>query len=329
MLHPPGFFRVSFLSRFLRRRTAATLLSVSALLSAVAATPVDGPRSLLLDAAEISPGSIVAVGERGTISLSADAGQTWTGAKTPGDVTLTGVSFAPDGSRGWAVGHDALILTSTDRGRTWTKQWQGENLEESFLDVIALDARHVLAVGAYGLCLASNDAGTTWTRRKLSEDDLHFNRITRAPGGRLYLAGERGTLLASDDRGASWTKLNPPYEGSFYGVLTVDDQTLLAYGLRGNVFRSRDAGRSWTKVDLAQPAFIATAVRTADRRIYLAGQSRSLFVSLDDGASFAPHPAPPAMAVAELVALPSGALLALGESGRLLIATAQPAARQP
>jgi photosystem II stability/assembly factor-like uncharacterized protein len=321
-------------SRFipLSRRLAATAF-LSVCLGAgltLAAAPAEAPRSLLLDGVELAPGgTIVAVGERGLIALSADAGQTWSAATSPTRATLTGVTFAPDGSRGWAVGHDALILTSADRGRTWAKQWQGENLEDSLLDVLALDVRHVLAVGAYGLFLASTDGGATWTRRKLNDDDLHFNRITAAPGGRLYLAGERGTLLASDDRGASWAKLAAPYEGSFYGVLALDDRTLLAYGLRGHVFRSRDGGQSWTQVPLAQPAFIATAARTADRRIFLAGQARSLFVSDDDAATFGPASVPPTMAVAELLALPSGGLLALGENGRLRIEPAKSPARAP
>lgn len=271
----------------------------------------------------------MAVGERGGAAVSADGGSTWLPAVVPSRTTLTGVAFSPDAAQGWAVGHEALILTSNDRGRSWSRQWQGDNLEDSFLDVIALDARHVIAIGAYGLYLASADGGITWSRRKIADDDLHFNRITRAPGGRLYIAGERGTLLASDDRGATWSRLESPYEGSFYGVLPIDEKTLIAYGLRGHVFRSPDAGLSWKRVSLAQPASIATAARSGDRRIYLAGQARSMFVSLDDGVSFVPVADPPSMAVAEVLALSSSGLLLVGESGVHLPAPATVAPRAP
>src|SRR5690606_13888501 len=137
--------------------------------------------------------------------------------------TLTGVSFATHAAPqlGWAVGHDALILHSTDEGRTWVKQYQGDDLEESFLDVLALDAQRVIAVGAYGLFAITADGGRTWTRRKIDADDYHLNRITRGPSGTLYLAGEHGTLLRSADNGQTWTPIPAPYEGSFYGILPI------------------------------------------------------------------------------------------------------------
>jgi photosystem II stability/assembly factor-like uncharacterized protein len=302
------------------RRSALRLLAVALAVVLVPpavslAQPSPPPRALLLDATLAGPGTVIAVGERGTVLLSTDAGRTWTRAPAPVHATLTGVSFAPGSPHGWAVGHDALILTSADSGRTWTRQFQGENLEDSFLDVLALDTRHVLAVGAYGLFYATTDGGATWTRRPLGEDDFHFNRLTSGPTGKLYLAGERGTLLRSSDRGATWTKLPAPYEGSFYGVFPLAENILLAHGLRGRVFRSTDDGGTWNTVETPAPVLLATAARTADGALWLAGQARTLLVSRDDGRSFSAAPHPPAMAVAELLPLPGPRLLAFGELG--------------
>src|SRR5688572_16714729 len=47
---------------------------------------------------------LVAVGERGTVLLSDDAGASWRQARVPVQVTLTAVRFV-DERTGWAAGH--------------------------------------------------------------------------------------------------------------------------------------------------------------------------------------------------------------------------------
>jgi photosystem II stability/assembly factor-like uncharacterized protein len=58
---------------------------------------------------------LVAVGDRGHILYSDDQGSTWTQAKVPTRQLLTAVFFIDD-KQGWAVGHDAQILSSSDGG---------------------------------------------------------------------------------------------------------------------------------------------------------------------------------------------------------------------
>ena len=304
---PAFFFSMSPVATLRRLMLAATTVTLAF------AAPV-APRMLLLDGATAGPDAVV-VGERGTILRSRDQGRSWFGASCPTGATLTGVSFAHGTPRGWAVGHDALILATGDAGRTWQKQWQGGNLQDSFLDVLAIDAQHVLAIGAYGLFVSTADGGKTWAHRKIIDEDYHLNRITRGPGGTLYIAGEHGTLLRSDDAGATWEHIDSPYDGSFYGILPLDTRTLLAYGLRGRIFRSADSGATWTAVPNAQRVLIATALHLADGCIVFAGQSRGWFVSRDGGRSVTPWAVPATAAVAELLEMPDGSLLALGEAG--------------
>lgn len=287
--------------------------------AAAPATPV-AARMLLLDGALAGP-DVFAVGERGTILRSPDQGAHWERIEGPTRATLTGVHFTPGAAPqlGWAVGHDAVILATTDGGRTWVKQYQGENLQDSFLDVLALDAQRVIAVGAYGLAVVSIDGGRTWTRKKFTEEDTHFNRITRGPTGTLYLAGERGTLLRSTSRGESWQPIAAPYEGSFYGVLPLDARTLVAHGLRGHVYLSADDGASWRTMSAPEPALLATAVRLKGSQLVFAGQARTLWVSRDQGRTLTPLAGALSTGVAELLELPDGNLLALGEGGATIL----------
>jgi len=276
------------------------------------------PNMLLLDGAHLEQ-RLLAVGERGTILSSPDHGKTWHGLAFPEKSTLTAISFAPDGRHGWIVGHDALILATTDGGITWSRQWQGENLTDSFLDVLALDERHVIAVGAFGLCMETADGGVTWQSRLLLEEDYHLNRLTRGPTGTLYLAGEHGTLLRSRDQGVNWEPIHSPYDGSFYGILPLSDRRLLAYGLRGRLYVSDTDGDEWTPVANERRVLLLTAVQATPGRIIAAGQARAFFAI--DGKTLAIEPCFPAMqtAVAELLLMPDRSLLALGESGATLL----------
>ena len=300
---------------------ASRVLFIGAALACALATRAadPAPGTLLLDGAVIGS-EVIVVGERGTISRSSDSAQTWQPVRSTVSAMLTGVSFAPGETarQGWAVGHEAVIVFTADGGRTWTKQYQGENLQDSFLDVLALDAQRVIAVGAYGLYQATTDGGKTWTRRKLSADDYHFNRISRGPTGTLYLAGEHGTLLRSGDDGATWTPIPAPYDGSFYGILPLDRQRLFAHGLRGHLYRSVDDGAKWEAIPTPHPTLIATALRMKSNTIVLGGQARGLMVSRDFGRSVDAFPEL-TTAVSELLELANGTVLALGEGGAALL----------
>jgi photosystem II stability/assembly factor-like uncharacterized protein len=282
------------------------------------------PPRLLLDVARVGR-DLVTVGERGAILRSSDEGKTWQASPRVTKATLTGVAFAPAldsaaAGRGWAVGHDAIILTTIDGGRTWSKQYQGDDLEESLLDVLAVDAQRVLAIGANRLFLETDDGGSSWRRRSIVEEESHLNRITRGPTGTLYIAGEHGTLLRSTDRGLTWTRISAPSDGSFYGILALDASQLLAYGLRGRVYRSLDDGGSWELIPTPQPSLLAAAVQLKSEVILLAGSAPTLLASRDRGKTFDPVGPTGAQSISDILELPDGNVLAVGESGVVAIA---------
>lgn len=306
----------------------ATALAGLTLLVAPALSAATGlaARTLLLDAA-LAGETVLAVGERGTILRSSD-GRTWSEAASTTVATLTGVSFA-SAKVGWAVGHDALILVTTDGGTTWSKQWQGENLTDSFLDVLAVTEEHAIAVGAYGLFAETHDGGKTWGRRSVIQDDYHLNRISRGPSGTLYIAGEHGTVLRSPDSGFTWEAIPTEYDGSFYGVLPLGSQSLLAHGLRGRVFRTDNDGIDWAPVSTNETALLATGVRLSNGGVVLAGQARALLASRDARESFVRREVGVSTGIAELLELPNGSLLAVGEAGATIIDVAGLIAADP
>lgn len=297
----------NLLSRFLLLAT----LGLAPLALAVNTEP-----NMLLLGGSLTKDAVVLVGERGTILRSTDSGRSWHSQASGVSATLTAVSFADDGLHGWACGHDALILATNDGGETWTPAFQGENREDSFLDIIAIDQNTIIAVGAYGYYVESRDMGLTWQSRMVQDEDSHLNRITRAPDETLYLAGERGSLLFSADRGSHWQPIPAPYQGSFYGILPLQNGALLAHGLRGHIFLSANQGDDWTPIPIDSHPLLSVAYQGLDGTIILAGQSRAFLISKDDGATFRPWPEVQLITgLAAIIQSPDGQLWGLGEAG--------------
>ncbi len=80
-------------------------------------------QSLLLDIARAGD-RLVIVGERGHIATSDDNGKTWQQSEVPTRSMINAVFFISP-TDGWAVGHDALVLHTSDAGKTWAIQLDG------------------------------------------------------------------------------------------------------------------------------------------------------------------------------------------------------------
>jgi photosystem II stability/assembly factor-like uncharacterized protein len=292
--------------------------------------------SLLLDLA-VAGARLVAVGERGHVLLSDDQGATWRQAKTvPTRAMLTAVFFV-DAQYGWAVGHDETILNSVDGGETWTRTHFAPEAQQPLLDLWFANRVSGIAVGAYGAYFTTNDGGRHWSSAKFAapnasagdtpkhdgeaaplEGDLppdyHLNRIVGV-GNRLYVAAEGGQLYRSDDRGASWRALPSPYEGSFFGLVPIRGEGLLAFGLRGHLFRSADAGETWTRIESGTTAMLTDGVAINDIRVVIGGLAGVLLVSGDAGETFRLTQQDDRRGVSAVLPGPAGAVVLAGEGG--------------
>lgn len=261
---------------------------------------------------------LVAVGERGTILLSDDQGQSWQQAASPVSVSLTRVSFT-DAQHGWAVGHGQVVLATQDGGKSWTRQLDGvqaakleldavnghpqaseeqrkqaqrlvdQGPDKPFLDVHFFDAQRGLVVGAYGAIFATQDGGKTWRSRRADVPNptgRHLNHLL-VQGPSVYLAGEQGALFHAAAPDAAFKPIQTPYAGTFFGIFASSQGDLLAYGLRGNVWRNAAGSETWDKVNTPAPVTITAATRLSDGRLVLVDEAGKLLLSADGGRSFA------------------------------------------
>ena len=269
--------------------------------------------TLALDAVAVG-GKLVAVGERGHILISTDNGATWQQAQVPTRALLTAVDFF-DENLGWAVGHDSVILRTLDGGATWELvNWAPEE-ESPFFDVWFADAENGVAIGAYGAYYATTDGGSTWDFVSVEDTDWHLYKIARANDGRLYIAAEAGYAYRSDDDGETWEELPSDYEGSYFGVLPLEGDSVLIFGLRGHLFRSDDAGESWNEIETGTVSMLTDGLLLEDGTIIITGLGGAVLVSTDGGSSFELHQQANRRGISSILDAGNGSLLMVGEFG--------------
>ncbi|MGB1800402.1 MAG: YCF48-related protein, partial [Gammaproteobacteria bacterium] len=216
--------------------------------------------------------------------------------------TLTNV-FMLNKNTGWALGHDAVIVKTNDGAKTWQKVFSDVDEQAPLLDLYFKDDVNGIVIGAYGLVYVTEDGGKTWNKNELNiagENDnaanreavftdiydIHLNDIAFAGNKRFYIAAESGHVLRSDDDAKSWTDLNLPYQGSFFGVLPLSFNKVLAYGLRGHLYLSSDAGITWEKIETGSTEMLTDGLMLADGSVLISGLAGTLLISTDEGKSF-------------------------------------------
>ncbi|MES2127167.1 MAG: YCF48-related protein [Pseudomonadota bacterium] len=228
---------------------------------------------------------LVAVGQRGHVLLSEDQGQTWSQVGTPASTDLLALSFVT-AREGWAVGHDGIILHTSDAGARWERQFDGRRAtalgDKPLLDVWFANVREGMAVGAFGSAWCTSDGGATWTDCAARIDNpkaLHLNAI-RQVGDALYLVGEQGQVWRQGAGSSYFTAVPTSYRGSLFGI-TGDASQLIAYGLRGSAFRSTDGGRNWTVIETGIRTGITAGLALPGGGFALLGQGGQVLLSRD------------------------------------------------
>ncbi len=258
-------------------------------------------KALFTDIVATDTGAI-AVGERGHI-LKTSNYTDWVQLPVPTRSLLTNVYAR--GANLWAVGHEEIILHSSDGGSTWERQHVNSAALGPLLDILFVDDNRGIAVGAEGKMLTTTDTGKTWVdgnittrvidapkatavvddgEAGLASDDIgvdetppHLNAIVQSKAG-LLIVGETGAAFRSRDEGVSWARMDFPYHGPLFGAIVLDDQSILVYGLAGNAYLTTDLGTSWTKLETNTEASLFGAVAVNGARAVLVG-ARGTFLT--------------------------------------------------
>jgi len=194
----------------------------------------------ILNDIEAKGDGYIAVGERGHILLSKD-GKTWKQVPSPTRAMLNRVHFI-DANNGWIVGHDGVVLRSTDGGQSWQLKHYESEWGKPFYDSQFTSPTTGIVAGSNGRALSTTDGGETWTEITNPVFDTGFNiyGLGALSPTTMIVAGERGMLGRTLDGGETWDMLVPPYIGSYFGVLPTGEFSAILFGLQGRIYYAAD-----------------------------------------------------------------------------------------
>jgi photosystem II stability/assembly factor-like uncharacterized protein len=216
----------------------------------------------------------------GSISKSADGGQTWTTVRTgiPSEAFVRSLALDPASPSTIYAAYSSAdaggILKSADGGQSWTvidtgafpNAWIAVDPETPSI----LYAAYADLSAGSGTISKSTDAGSSWTSSNegLAYPDLHVLAIDPVSPATVYTAGAGG-VFKSDDAGGNWINLAAfrfssliPSAATVRSVLIDSKRPNILYAetLRVNgcvfndktVFKSTDGGATWSD-DISPP----------------------------------------------------------------------------
>jgi photosystem II stability/assembly factor-like uncharacterized protein len=189
------------------------------------------------------------IGMSTTSALAATQGQIRTSA--PPWLSLFGAAIKPDGSI-YVVGSKALLLTSTDHGKTWIQQTLKERPGSALFqdrDLYSIrftaDGNAAWIVGEEGTILYSNDGGKTWTKQQ-SGTTKNLFKVSVVDPQTAAAVGADGTILHTSDGGAHWQSAKSPKLITLFDVTYTDKNTGWAAGEFSTILATKDGGQTWT-----------------------------------------------------------------------------------
>ena len=239
-------------------------------------------------AAALAGKRVVAVGDHGVVLLSDDGAHFRQAKAVPVRSMLTSIQFL-DARRGYAAGHDGVLLGTQDGGDSWTLLRVTPGQEQPILSLHFDSSEHGFAVGLYGWAIETHDGGRSWTERPIGSGDnadRHLYHVFASQRGTLLVAGEAGTVYRSTDGGANWNPVAVGGKGSLWHGAALADGSLLVCGMRGHLYRSLDDGQTWLALYAGSSESLTGIAQQADGSVLVAGMSGTVLRSTDGGATF-------------------------------------------
>ena len=287
-------------------------------------------KALLLDVA-IADGLVVAVGDRGHIVYSEDAGDSWRQAQVPVRVTLTAVTFPESGADGWTVGHQGVILVSHDAGKTWTKQLDGRQAHQLMADVFAkaVEEKTKELEGAKEEERENLKTEREELETRLEDSQAYVEEGPNRPfldvwfrnASEGFAVGAFGLIVSTSDGGKTWTcpaaAIENP-EAYHFNSINMTGGVLYIAGEAGHAWRSLDMGATW---EIVETPYIGSffAIGGDDDSVMFGGMIGNVFLSHDHGDSWVKVASNTRINISSVLTLKDGRLLASQYSSKLLI----------
>jgi len=242
----------------------------------------------------------IAVGERGLIAYSDDAGKQWAQATVPVSSTLTSLYFT-DEQNGWAVGHGGVILHSEDGGITWEKQFDGNQANKLILAQINQKLHRLKQTYETADELEQEDLLLEIEDTEYALSDAEFDAEMGAANPLLdvwfenekhgYVVGAYGFFFATNDGGKNWKFIAERMDNidryHLNAIQKIKGGVLLIAGEAGALFSSNDMGDTWETIyGPYQGSYFGIQNTKNQNEVLVYGLRGNVYKSTDDGQSW-------------------------------------------
>jgi photosystem II stability/assembly factor-like uncharacterized protein len=218
----------------------------------------------------------VVIGNEGETLHTVDGGASWELVPAPlGDFAkkMFRAEIAPDG-RVWATAEYGSILSSVDKGETWTLMSGGDDV--AWNDVAFPRDGRVCVAGEFGQIGCSDDQGKTWVTKETPLDSS-LMAIAFNESGQGLAVGVDGHVIRSDDYGESWVAVKSPTDKHLYGIAHNGNEWLVV-GEKGALLLFNSLEDRWIEENLGSRGNVwYTGVQPGHGGIYLSGQKLALW----------------------------------------------------
>lgn len=188
---------------------------------------------------------------------------TWNRDRTPDpNKAINGIHISSDVVTGYAMGEEGKVYKTTDSGKTWTATTILEVTSFSSVTTLPGDSNTVFVAGnyivgvvapvRYGRIWKSEDGGSSFSNILSTTACDDFYDIDFASANVGYAVGKKeatnGTLpnvYRSEDGGQTWANISGMQNKTFYGVKTIDENTIYICG-EEYIQKGVYASGSWT-----------------------------------------------------------------------------------
>jgi photosystem II stability/assembly factor-like uncharacterized protein len=197
-------------------------------------------------------------------------------------------------------------------------------LDISKFDLLAVDfvdPQNAWAVGDIspegGPLFRTTDGGNSW--QVIARITEVFSAVQFLSASTGWMAGYAGRIERTDDGGRTWKTQRVEREGEVFNSLYfLDTQRGWVAGGRGLLCRTADGGNSWQPLATNRIEDFWAVRFASPERGWIVGEDGLILATTDGGNHWVQQKSATTKALLGLTILPSGALVAVGESGTIL-----------
>ncbi|MCB2204644.1 T9SS type A sorting domain-containing protein [bacterium] len=171
------------------------------------------------------------------------------------NVSLVDVDFS-NNVNGIAVGHDGLIMHTSDAGVTWEKLESPTT--SSLAGVDFFNPTTGIITGTDGMVLLTTDGGYHWEERSSGTSESLLD-IAYSNDHSATAVGTHGTIVRTTDGGSTWEKQRSWTSHTLNRVIFSNDFTGTVVGENGTILRTTTGGVTWIEDTHTSPTLFHLA----------------------------------------------------------------------